>query len=297
MRTVGSNGEARWGPPGQVRGTGRLVRERRAHFAPTAWTGIAIALAALLLMSGLRVLIGGNPFAGPGPASPTHPTLTAAPVEGRVEANDDAGHASFVSFVLEDVQATWHEVFERHDLAYREANLVMYRGSVASPCGMAPAAHGPFYCQADGNVYLDLASYDRERERHGAAVALSETYALAREIGHHVQHLIGTLDDARLLPIARPTAASGYAAALELQAACFAGVWAASADARGVVAFDDDAVAPLSGAGEGTRWRIGADHAPVHDPSAQVAAEQRWAWFRTGLLSGDPAACDTFSGP
>jgi len=278
---------------GPYPGSRRSVQDTRSRLGPTAWTGLAIGVGALLLLFTLRFLIGGNLLPAPWTMAPTPETVAAIPPEEGAEPSDEARHASFVSFVLDDVQATWHEVFERHDLVYRDASLVLYRGSVASPCGVAPAASGPFYCHADGNVYLDLASYDRDRAHHGAAVDLGETYAIAREIGHHVQHLIGTLDEARIVPMVQPHEANGYAVALELQAACFAGVWAASADARGVVAFDDDAVGLV--AGDDDEEGVDRDRVPPRDASTQASSEQRWVWFRTGLLSGDPASCDTFS--
>jgi uncharacterized protein len=279
---------------GQYPGARTAAPDGRLHVGPVAWNGLAIGVAALLLLFVLRLLMVGMPFGAPWLRAPTPEPVVAAPADD-ASGRDEAGHARFVSFVLDDIQATWHDVFERHDLVYRDAILVLYRGSVDSPCGAEPAAMGPFYCHGDGNVYLDLSSYDLERERNGAAVDLGETYALAREIGHHVEALIGTMGEVRIAPAAGPAEANGFSVALELQAACFAGVWAASADARGMLALDDAAVVAESAVGDA--WDFGAGRVPPPDPPAHATREQRWAWFRTGFDSGDPSACNTFSVP
>ena len=281
---------------GQYGEAGRGVLDRRSRPGPIAWTGLAIGVGAVVLLLVLRLLMIGNPLTALWPRAPTPEHVAAVPADDEAGASDEAGHARFVSFVLDDVQATWHEVFERHDLAYHDANLVLYRGSVDSPCGAAPAAAGPFYCHDDGNVYLDLSSY--ERERNGAAVDLGETYAIAREIGHHVQNLIGTIGESRIAPTAGPNEANRFSVALELQASCFAGVGAASADARGVLAHDD-AVAAAAGdpTAGGDRWSVGAGRAPSTEAAVHATQEERWAWFRKGLATGDPSACDTFGSP
>jgi hypothetical protein len=134
--------------------------------------------------------------------------------------------------VLDDVQATWSGVFEASGLSYQTAQLVLYRDAVESACGVAPAATGPFYCPADANVYLDLSFYDTLRERYGASGDFAEAYVIAHEIGHHVQHQIGTMEAMRRAQQERPEAANELSVALELQADCYAGVWGASVDAR-----------------------------------------------------------------
>jgi uncharacterized protein len=304
MRASGGNTEAGCRMHGRYGEAGRGVLDRRSRLGPIAWAGLAIGIGAVLLLLVLRLLMIGTPLAAPWLRAPPPELVSAAPADDEAGSSDEAGrsdeagHARFVSFVLDDVQATWQEVFERHDLVYRDANLVLYRGSVDSPCGAAPAAAGPFYCHDDGNVYLDLSSYDRERERNGAAVDLGETYAIAREIGHHVQSLIGTMGETRIAPAVRPTEANGFSVALELQAACFAGVWAASADARGVLAHDDEGAVVAAGpAGGGERWSVDVGRAVPPESAAHATQEERWAWFRTGFDTGDPAACDTFASP
>jgi uncharacterized protein len=277
-------------------GARTYVRDRRARFAPNAWTGLVIGFGVVLLLVLLRPLMPGHPLVAPWPRATT-PAHVAVAGADAAAATGEAGHARFVSFVLDDVQTTWSEVFERHGLVYEDAELVLYRGSVDSPCGAAPAASGPFYCHDDGNVYLDLSSYDGERGLRGTAVDLGETYAIAREIGHHVQSLIGTMGETRIAPAVQPTEANRFTVALELQAACFAGVWAASADARGVLADDGSmlsAAGPVDGDGP---WSVGAGLAPPGEAPAHSTHEQRRAWFRIGFDNGEPSACDTFSTP
>jgi uncharacterized protein len=258
------------------RGTGSLVR-----------TVLALAVGAALVLVVVRLVSAIDPFTALGRPGGDRPPLQAA-----TEGDDDGGAAGFVSFVLDDVQATWTEVFEGNDLVYRAATLVLYRGTVASPCGSMPAAAGPFYCPDDGHVYLDLSSYDTERVRHGDPDDLAGAYVIAREIGHHVQNQIGTMGEARSAQQAYPHEAHRLALALELQAACYAGVWAASADARGVLGHGDSDL----GGGE-ERWSAGATLVPPDGGPAHGTPEQRLAWFRTGFDTGDPAACDTFAMP
>jgi uncharacterized protein len=260
---------------------------RDANGGPRVRTVLALAIGAALVLALLRLVGALDPVAGLGRPGGERPASV-----GTVADEDEYGAAGFVSFVLDDVQATWAEVFERKDLVYRDATLVLYRGSVASPCGTAPAAAGPFYCPDDGHVYLDLSSYDLERARRADPDDLAGAYVIAREIGHHVQNQIGTMGETRDAQQAHPHDATRLALALELQAACYAGVWAASAEARGVLAHGE-----LDARGAEDRWDVGAALAAPDVAAMLGTPEQRLAWFRIGFATGEPTACDTFAGP
>ncbi len=277
------------------RGRSQNLDDRRARPGP-ARAGIPLGIGGVLLLVALSALTGTDLFAllGLGTGGTTT-TTTAPPSQQELAAEEE--HVRFVSFVLDDIQQVWSDAFQRSGLGYQDAQLVLYRDAVESGCGVAPASAGPFYCPTDGDVYLDLSFYDTLRQRYGAPGDFAEAYVIAHEIGHHVQTLVGTMDEMRRAQQARPAAANQLSVALELQADCYAGVWAASADARGIMergdleegltaasAVGDDRLARQSG-------RILNQETFTHGSSAQ-----RTQWFRTGFDTGDPSACDTFAG-
>src|SRR5918997_805700 len=134
----------------------------------------------------------------------------------------------FVSFVLDDVQQVWGRVLPRYGAEYRDAKLVLFRQGVATACGQMPSAAGPFYCPRDETAYLDLGFYDELRRRFGAPGDFAQAYVLAHEIGHHVQHVLGTDARVRQAQQSRRDAANDLSVRMELQADCYAGVWAHS---------------------------------------------------------------------
>jgi uncharacterized protein len=274
-------------------GRSRNLDDRRARRAPVGRAGIPLGIGGILLVLVVSALTGIDLTALLG-SNPTGPA-TAPPVDERELAAEEP-HVRFVSFVLDDVQATWHELFAQRGADYPAATLVLYRDAVESGCGVAPAATGPFYCPADTSVYLDLSFYETLRDRYGAAGDFAEAYVIAHEIGHHVQRLTGTMDEVRRFQAADPSAANELSVMLELQADCYAGVWAAAADRRGVME-PGDLEEGLQAAAA-----VGDDHladragrTPNQETFTHGTSEQRMGWFRTGFETGDPAACDTFS--
>jgi uncharacterized protein len=205
------------------RGRSPNLDDRRGRRAPIGRAGIPIGIGGVLLLFALSALTGTDLFAllGLSPSASTGAPQTAPPSEQSLAVEEE--HVRFVSFVLDDVQATWSGAFEGSGVAYRDAQLVLYRDAVESGCGVAPAATGPFYCPADMSVYLDLSFYEVLRERFGAPGDFAEAYVIAHEIGHHVQHLLGTMDAMRSAQQARPADANELSVALELQADCYAG--------------------------------------------------------------------------
>lgn len=242
------------------------------------WKGILVAglvLVAVLLCQGgnLGGLVGGP---APGPVS------SSATEQERVE---------FVSFVLDDVQGTWAELLPD----YRKAKLVLFRGSTVTGCGQGMAVMGPFYCPLDERAYIDLSFYDELSARFGAPGDFAQAYVLAHEIGHHVQHLLGT--DERVQRAGRGAkGAEGASVRLELQADCYAGVWAAEAAERDLLETGDmeEGLRAAAAIGDDRLQKQGQGRVQP-DSFTHGTSEQRVRWLRKGYETGNPAACDTFS--
>jgi uncharacterized protein len=216
-----------------------------------------------------------------------------------VEGPDDARHREFVSVVLADTEDVWHSLFQAGGAVYREPTLVLFSGAVESGCGFAEAAMGPFYCPADGRVFIDLSFFDDLERRLGAGGDFAEAYVIAHEVGHHVQNLLGTSGKVHeLRQRAGPAEANQLSVRLELQADCYAGVWAHHAErTKGILEAGDieEALGAASAVGD-DRLQRQAQGRVVPDSFTHGTSEQRMRWFRRGLETGSLAACDTFSG-
>jgi predicted metalloprotease len=203
--------------------------------------------------------------------------------------------------VINSVQAYWADEFAASGGTYREADTVFFTGSTSTGCGQGSSGMGPFYCPPDEMAYIDLSFWERLRTDFGANDApFTQAYVLAHEYGHHVQNLLGTSDR-----VGTATGAGSGAVRLELQADCYAGVWANHAstvpDASGVPLISEITDADLSNAIE-TAGAIGDDYIQTNLAGKEVdesqfshgTSAQRQRWFLTGYQTGDPAACDTF---
>jgi uncharacterized protein len=197
----------------------------------------------------------------------------------------------FVSFVLDDAQATWSQRLPQ----YADAKLVLFRGAVRSGCGNAEAAMGPFYCPADARVYVDLGFFEELRRRFGAPGDFAQAYVLAHEIGHHVQSQLGTERDLRRAQQADPDQANALSVRMELQADCYAGVWAHSTQRRDLLEAGDadEALAAAASVGD-DRIQEMATGSVQPESFTHGSSEQRMAWFQRGFDSGNPRDCDTF---
>ena len=208
--------------------------------------------------------------------------------------------ARFVSMVLADTEDTWGPIFKAGGAQYREPGMVLYTGATRSACGVGQAEMGPFYCPADGKVYLDLAFFDELGQRYGAQGDFAQAYVIAHEVGHHVQNLLGISDkvqQARQRVSERE--ANLLSVRLELQADCLSGVWANHAHrSRQVLEAGDveEGLAAASAVGD-DRMQKQARGFAVPDSFTHGSAAQRVRWFRAGLESGELRACDTFSTP
>jgi predicted metalloprotease len=202
----------------------------------------------------------------------------------------------FVSFVLDDVQKNWDRILPAQErIPYRHAKLVLYRNSFPSACGRASMSTGPFYCPGDEKVYLDLEFFNELKRRFGAPGEFAQAYVIAHEIGHHVQKLLGIETKVRRLQQREPGEANPLSVRLELQADCFAGIWAHSTEQRKIVNQSDVSAAMRAAAavGDDRLQRMGQGYVNPESFTHGTSA-QRVQWFRRGLDTGQILACDTF---
>src|ERR1700757_3424533 len=200
--------------------------------------GMHLGIGGALILLVLSLVFKQNFFAllGNGGGTP-HSSEMSRPNPGRDQQEQPL--VQFVSFVLDDTQKTWEQILpEQAGKPYRHAKLVLFRNYTQSGCGGAQSATGPFYCQQDEKVYIDLGFYDALKQRFGAPGQFAQAYVLAHEIGHHVQKLLGIEGKVQRLRQNEPSQANPLSVKLELQADCFAGIWGHSTEQRKMV---DDA--------------------------------------------------------
>jgi uncharacterized protein len=208
--------------------------------------------------------------------------------------------AEFSKVVLKDTEDVWTDLFRRQGANYRKPTLVLFSGAVRSACGAAQSASGPFYCPIDEKVYLDLSFFEELAYRHQAPGDAAQAYVIAHEVGHHVQKQLGILQEIQgLQQRVSKTQANQLSIMLELQADCFAGVWANQAQRtqRNVILERGDVEEALTAASS-----VGDDYIQLKTRGYVVpesfnhgTSEQRTRWFARGIQSGDPAQCDTFN--
>lgn len=245
-----------------------------------------------MLIGGAVLYFGGGLFSSDPSASFSQNPGVSGPATGESGVDPEADMVQFVSFVLDDVQQTWAQTFEKTGQRYRPARLVLFRNSTTSGCGMGQAAMGPFYCPSDQHVYIDLSFYQELRQRFGAPGDFAQAYVIAHEIGHHVQHLLGY---DRKVSARERTGATSAAVRLELQADCFAGVWGHDTAQRKLLEEGDveEALRAAAAIGDDRLQRQSAGSV-TPETWTHGSSEQRMRWFRRGFETGDPAACDTF---
>jgi predicted metalloprotease len=239
--------------------------------------GIVLALAAVFFLP--RLLGGGAPQSLSGQES-----AAARPADEQKQ---------FVSFVFDDVQRSWSEVFAASNRPYRKARLELFTDRTQSGCGLSSAAVGPFYCPADQRVYIDLSFYQELARRFGAPGDFAQAYVIAHEVGHHVQNLLGI--EKRTRASGPEEGASGTSVRLELQADCFAGIWAHSTQQRDLLEKGDveEGLAAASAVGD-DRLQKQATGTVQPETWTHGSAAQRAQWFKRGLSSGSLNDCNTF---
>ncbi len=197
----------------------------------------------------------------------------------------------FVSSVLDSTQVTWQRLLQ----GYTDAKLVLFRDAVQSACGFAQSATGPFYCPGDHKVYIDLGFFDQLDKQFGAPGDFAQAYVLAHEIGHHVQNITGTERRVRTAQQQNPRNSNALSVAMELQADCYAGVWAHNAARAGQLEAGDldEGLNAASAVGDDRLQKMGGGRVNPESFTHGSSAERR-TWFRRGFDSGDPNQCDTF---
>ena len=259
--------------------------------------GIHLGIGGTLILLVLSFLFKTNLFqffggSGGGPVS--EPSRVEQPVSSSASSPNDP-KVQFVSAVLRDVQETWDKRLPESGKTYRHAKLDLFRDSISSACGEARSATGPFYCPGDEKVYVDLGFFEELKTRFGAPGEFAQAYVLAHEVGHHVQKILGIEAQVERAEQRNPGMQNQYSVRVELQADCFAGVWAShptevkldqndiEAGLRAAAAVGDDRLQKMS------RGTVSPETF-THGSSAQ-----RMQWFRTGYQNGTVASCDTFS--
>jgi predicted metalloprotease len=271
----------------------RNIEDRRRIRVPrkAAGGGIGIIVIALIAM-----YFGVDPtvfLSQQGPTSSSVSTYTTSkpisPAENEL--------AEFVAVVLGDTEDTWQVLFNKMGKTYREPTLVLFSGAVESACGYAQAAMGPFYCPADQKVYIDLSFYRDLKNRHQAPGDFAQAYVIAHEIGHHVQTLLGISEKVhsarkRVSQVER----NKLSVMQELQADCFAGVWAHHANRTRQILEEGDIEEALNAAsaiGDDRLQQRGRGYV-TPDSFTHGSSKQRVRWFRQGLKTGDVGQCNTF---
>ena len=253
--------------------------------------GVGGGLVALIL----SLIFGGNIFSGGNDQSRT----TTQTANGQLDPADSAREepmVQFVSFVLDNVQQTWTKILPSMGARYHDAHMVLFRDLTESGCGMAQSTAGPFYCPTDEKVYIDLGFYDELRRKLGAPGDFAQAYVIAHELGHHVQHILGTDQRVRQLQEQDPNAANAASVRLELQADCYAGVWAHETSEQRILEQGDieEGLNAAAAVGDDRLQRMTTGRVNA-ETFTHGTSEQRMRWFKRGLANGNPRDCDTFN--
>ncbi len=225
---------------------------------------------------------------GPAPTSQTQPQ------QGNPDASDE--NKAFASAILKTTEDVWNNIFRKNGLPYQEPRFVLFTNQVRSACGLADARMGPFYCPGDNKLYLDFAFFNELEREFKAPGDFAKAYVIAHEVGHHVQNLLGTMDK-----VTAAQARSGerqknqLSVALELQADCFAGIWAASVKNKGLLEIGDaeEAIRAAASVGDDMIQKRTRGYANP-ESFTHGSAKERVTWFTKGFNSGDVKQCRTF---
>jgi predicted metalloprotease len=259
--------------------------------------GMHLGIGGALILLVLSLVFKQNFFAllgGGGGGSPNAP-VARQPNPARDQQEQPL--VQFVSFVLDDTQKTWEQILpQQAGRPYRHAKLVLFRNYTQSGCGGAESATGPFYCPADEKVYIDLGFYDELKQRFGAPGEFAQAYVLAHEIGHHIQKVVGTEARVRQMNQGNRRMDNALSVKVELQADCYAGVWAHSTQQRNLLEQGDipSALGAAAAVGDDRLQKMSTGHV-APDSFTHGSSAQRMHWFQQGFDSGSIAECNTFA--
>ena len=273
----------RWSSSGRSK---NLEDRRAGGVSRGAMIGGGGGIVALILALVFGLPVGDTPVAPQ--QAPQTGQLQTTPAEEKL--------VDFISWVLDDVQQTWQGEFKQRQRAYRDAKLILFRDRVDSACGIQGSAVGPFYCPADLNAFIDLGFYKMLHERFKAPGDFDQAYVIAHEIGHHIQNLLGTSTAVHRQQQNDPGRANDLSVRLELQADCYAGVWAHHTNKRGHLEMGDkeEGLRAASSIGDDSLQK-GAGQTVRPESFTHGSSEQRMRWFDRGFDSGREEDCDTFS--
>jgi predicted metalloprotease len=260
--------------------------------------GMRVGGLGMVVIFVLALILGVNPLQlmdmiGGAPA----PTQVSVPQSAPGAARPADPAADFVSVILADTEDTWSQIFAQGGARYQPPRLVLFEHATRSACGVGQAAMGPFYCPADGKVYLDLSFFRELDRRFGAPGDFAQAYVVAHEVGHHVQNLLGIAPKVHeMMQRVSREQANDLSVRLELQADCLAGVWAHHAHRQRQLLEAGDIEEGLRAAaaiGDDTIQRRTQGHI-VPEAWTHGSSEQRVRWFKRGMTTGQVNACDTF---
>ena len=259
--------------------------------------GRGMSLGTLVVVAVVALVFGINPMTllGGGPVAPSNQQI-GQPQQPADSARPASETDRFVAKVLRTTERSWETIFTNEiGQPYQPPRLVLFTGNVQSACGAAQSAMGPFYCPADGKVYLDQSFFDELSRRFGAPGDFAAAYVIAHEIGHHVQNLLGVSGQAQAAQQrSSKTRANAISVQVELQADCLAGVWAKDNAGRLEPGDVDEAMRAAAAIGDDTLQKTGQG-VVVPESFTHGSSAQRTKWFMRGMILGTVAGCDTFS--
>ncbi len=259
--------------------------------------GRGMSLGTLVVVAVVALVFGINPMTllGGGPVAPSNQQI-GQPQQPADSARPASETDRFVAKVLRTTERSWETIFTNEiGQPYQPPRLVLFTGNVQSACGAAQSAMGPFYCPADGKVYLDQSFFDELSRRFGAPGDFAAAYVIAHEIGHHVQNLLGVSGQAQAAQQrSSKTRANAISVQVELQADCLAGVWAKDNAGRLEPGDVDEAMRAAAAIGDDTLQKAGQG-VVVPESFTHGSSAQRTKWFMRGMTLGTVAGCDTFS--
>jgi predicted metalloprotease len=272
---------------GNRRSSANVEDRRGVRYGRAGGIGIGTILLALVAM-----------YFGQDPSVVLQSVQNQAPLEEQrpyQESAEEAQARDLVSKVLADTEDAWGQIFASAGQTYEAPTLVMFTEGVQSACGFAPSAAGPFYCPADRKIYIDLTFYQELRSRFGAPGDFAQAYVIAHEVGHHVQTLMGISErNVAARQRANESEANALSVRQELQADCFAGIWAHNANESRQLLEAGDIEEGLNAASAIGDDRLTQGRASA-DSFTHGTSEQRMRWFKRGIDSGAVDQCDTFA--